>query len=262
MVNSDLIFTTYFTSKPDPQKRSRGTFNLLKRFKTWLRSNKGGARAEKHGVADIDEFDRIQIWYDSLIKVGCHGVIFHDGLSEWFTEKYACEQVSFIPYQLQTQRSLNDERYYCYLNYLRQHPEIQRIIMCDLFDIEFFRNPFELFDDARYDVYCGGDEGEYNNKLVREKMIATFGAPHYESEIKLNAGTAGGNRQQVEKLLVEMTGTFDSLSATGVMDNVNMAVFNKCVYDLFDKSRIMWGRPLNSRFKAYESSGDFAIRHK
>ena len=126
MVNSDLIFTTYFTSKPDPQKRSRGTFNLLKRFKTWLRSNKGGARAEKHGVADIDEFDRIQIWYDSLIKVGCHGVIFHDGLSEWFTEKYACEQVSFIPYQLQTQRSLNDERYYCCLLYTSPSPRDQR----------------------------------------------------------------------------------------------------------------------------------------
>lgn len=54
----------------------------------------------------------------------------------------------------------------------------------------------------------------------------------------------------------------DDLTAKGVLGNVNMAVYNKCVYDIFDKQRIMWGNPLNSRFKAYEASGDFAIRHK
>lgn len=218
--------------------------------------------AEKHGVAGIDDFDRIQIWYDSLLQVGCNGIIFHDNLSDWFIEKWTCPQVKFVKYELSTDRSLNDERYYCYLQYLKDNEHIKRVMLLDLFDVEFFSNPFELFDDSKYDFYCGGDTGEYNDKMNREKMIATFGQPYYETEIKLHAGTCGGNRVELERLLVTMTKTFDDLTNKGNLDNVNMAVFNKCVYDLFDKDRIMWGNPLNSRFKAYEASGNFAIRHK
>ena len=262
MNEPDVVLTTYFTGKPDPQKRSRGRFNFFKRFKTWKRSQKGGATAEKHGVAGIDDFERIQIWYDSLLKVGCKGVIFHDCLSDWFIEKWARPEVEFVRYDLVTERSINDERYYCYLQYLQSNSRIKRAFLLDLFDVEFFRNPFDLIDDDVYDIYCGGDPGEYNDKMNREKMIATYGKPHYESEIKLHAGTCGGNRANLERLLLEMTDTFDSLTAKGTMDNVNMAVFNKCVYDKFSKDRIMWGNPLNSRFKAYEASGNFAIRHK
>jgi len=262
MTSRDVIMTTYFTGKPDPQKRSKRRFNLYKRFKAWRRSKKGGAAVEKSGIAGTDDFDRMAIWYNSLIKVGCHGIIFHDNLSDWFVEKWTCPAVTFVRYDLVTQRSMNDERYYCFLQYLQSNAQIERLFVLDLFDIEFFRNPFDLFDNEKYDLYCGGDAGEYNDKLNRDKMISTFGEPLYEKEIKLNAGTCGGIRQRVEKLLLEMTATFDGLTQNGMLDNVNMAVFNKCVYDLFDKDRIMWGNPLNSRFKAYEASGDFAIRHK
>jgi len=262
MMNPDVIFTTYFTGKPDPQSRSRGRFNYFKKFKTWIRSRRGGAAAEKHGVAAANDFERIRVWYESLIKVGCKGVIFYDHLSEEFVRRWSCPEVEFVHYKLESERSMNDERYYCYLQYLRANQHIENLFVLDLFDIEFFRNPFELFDPEEYDLYCGGDAGEYNNKLVRDKMIAAFGTPFYESEIKLNAGTCGGSRANMEALLVTMTNAFDQLTERGTMENLNMAVFNKCVYDLFDKHRILWGSPLNSRFKAYEASGNFAIRHK
>jgi len=262
MREPDVVFTTYFTGKPDPQNRSRGRFNYFKKFKTYMRSRRGGARAEKSGVPSIDEFDRIEVWYNSLRKVGCKGVIFHDKLSDWFVEKWTCPEIIFVHYDLATRRSVNDERYYCYLQYLRANKHIENVFLVDLFDIEFYSNPFDLFDDEKFDIYIGGDSGEYNDKLNREKMIATFNEPYYESEIKLNAGTCGGRRANVEKLLISITDTFDDLTDKGIMDNVNMAVFNKCAYDLFDKQRIMWGNPLNSRFKAYEATGNFAIRHK
>jgi len=262
MKEPNVVLTTYFTGKPDPQGRSRGRFNYLKRIKTYLKAKRGGADAEKFGVAGIDDFERIQVWYDSLLKVGGKGVIFHDCLSDWFIEKYSRPDIVFERYDLTSERSMNDERYYCYLSYLQRNTHVENAFLLDLFDVEYFRNPFDLIDDSAYDIYCGGDPGEFNDKLNGEKMKATFGKAYYEHEIKLHAGTCGGNRTQLIKLLVRMTETFDDLTDKGIMDNVNMAVYNKCVYDLFSKDRILWGNPLNSRFKAYEASGNFAIRHK
>ncbi|NND90873.1 MAG: hypothetical protein HKN42_08395 [Granulosicoccus sp.] len=258
----NVIFTTYFTGKPDPQSGAKRRRNLFKHLKTWARSRRGGARAELPGLAREDEFERIEVWYDSLLKVGCEAVIFHDRLSEAFTEQWSRPQVQFQHYALKTPRSVNDERYQCYLEYLEAHPDIEGIFMLDLFDIEFFSNPFELFDDARYDIYCGGDAGEYNDKLNRSKMVAAFGDAFYEDRIKLNAGICGGRREPVLELLRTMVAVFDRLSDSGELANLNMAIFNKCVYDLHAPERILYGYPLNSRFKKYERSGNFALRHK
>lgn len=258
----DVIFTTYFTGKPDPQSGAKRKSNLFKHFKTWARSRRGGARAELPGIAREDEYERIEVWYQSLLEVGCEAVIFHDRLSEPFTRQWSRDEVRFERYALKTPRSVNDERYLCYREYLEAHPEIERVFMLDLFDIEFFSNPFDLIDDAQYDIYCGGDAGEYNDKLNRAKMVAAFGQAYHEDKIKLNAGVCGGNRKPVIELLDSMNAVFDGLTQRGELANLNMAIFNKCVYDLFDVPRILYGYPLNSRFKKYERSGNFALRHK
>ncbi|MFK8083155.1 MAG: hypothetical protein AB8B97_22975 [Granulosicoccus sp.] len=261
-MSSDKIFTTYFTGKPDPQSAAKRKGNVFKHFKTWMRSQRGGAQRELPGVAKPDEFIRMELWYDTLINVGCEAVIFHDELSDGFTREHSCQEVAFQHYELRTPRSVNDERYQCYYDYLLAHPEIKRVYMLDLFDIEFFSNPFDLMDDEKYDIYCGGDAGEYNDKLNRAKMTKAFGGAYYEDRIKLNAGVCGGNRAQIMTLLETMITVFDKLTDEGELFNLNMAIFNKCVYDLFDHERILYGYPLNSRFKKYESRGNFALRHK
>lgn len=261
-MTSDVIFTTYFTGKTDPQSVAKRRRNLYKRFKMWMRSRRGGAATEIPGVAQKDEFERIRLWYESLLKVGCRAVIFHDELSPEFTGRWGRPEVQFQHYTLQTNRSLNDERYYCYNSYLQQHPEIERVFMLDLFDIEFYRNPFALLDSDDVDICCGGDAGEYNNKRNGEKMLQAYSTLHYEGRIKLNAGICGGNRETILRLLNRMLEDFESLTARGEMTNLNMAVFNKCVYDLFPHDRILYGYPLNSRFKKYEKHGNFALRHK
>lgn len=261
-MTSEVVLTTYFTVKEDPQARSKRRINVLKHFKTWLKSTKGGARREIPGIAKPDEFRRIKVWYDSLQKVGCHGVIFHDCLSQGFIDRWTNDKVSFQEWELTSPRSVNDERYYCYLKYLEDNPQIERVFLLDLFDVEFYRNPFPLIDDSRYDILSGGDEGIYNDEQNKEKMLAAFGEAHYEQDIKLHAGTCGGSRESIMKLLRAMIVVFDDLTARGQLQNLNMAIYNKCLYDIFDKKRILYGYPLNSRFKMYEGSGDFAIRHK
>lgn len=261
-VASDIVLTTYFTGKPDPQASSKRKTNLIKHAKTWLRSRRGGAVSEIPGVAGPDEFRRIEVWYRSLQAVGCNAVIFHDELSDGFTQQWQNEHVRFEHYALQTPRSVNDERYQCYYQFLERHPEVQRIFMMDLFDIEFFKDPFTLFDDEHFDIYCGGDADQYNNQLNREKMLKAFGEPHYEDQIKLNAGILGGRRDVIMPLLETMMAVFDGLTERGELFNLNMPIFNKCVYDHHNADRIMTGYPLNSRFKKYERTGNFALRHK
>ena len=261
-VGRDVIFTTYFTGKPDPQSGAKRKSNWFKHLKTWARSRRGGARSELPGIAREDEYERIEIWYESLLKVGCEAVIFHDKLSQPFVDKWTRPEVRFERYALKTPRSVNDERYQCYQEYLLANPDIDRIFMLDLFDIEFFSNPFDLIDDEQFDIYCGGDAGEYNDKLNRSKMVAAFGQAYYEDQIKLNAGICGGNRKPVMALMDSMLEVFDNLTERGEIANLNMAIFNKCVYDMFEPARIMYGYPLNSRFKKYERSGNFALRHK
>ena len=262
MVSNDVVFTTYVTGKPDPQTGAKRKRNLFKHFKTWARSRLGGAPAELPGIAGPDEFERIEVWYHSLLRVGCRAVIFHDGLSPAFVDRWSRDEVRFQHYELKTARSVNDERYQCYYEYLQAHPDIERVFMLDLFDIEFFRNPFALLDDSGSDICCGGDAGEYNDKMNRKKMITAFGEACYEDRIKLNAGICGGDRETVMTLLRCMIDVFDGLTRRGELANLNMAIFNKCVYDLHDPSRILYGHRLNSRFKKYERSGNFALRHK
>lgn len=261
-MGQNLILTTYLTSKPDPQAGAKRRTRYLKWLKTRYRSWRGGAAPEQPGIPGPDDFDRIRVWYESIIRVGCRGVIFHDELSPAFVRRWSHPQVRFEPYAPRTPRSLNDERYLCYLDWLKAHPEVERVFLVDLFDVEFFRDPFELMDDQQWDIYCGGDPGEHNDRRNRQKMVQAFGEPLYENEIKLNAGTCGGPRESIVRLLETIVSTLEELTASGKVANLNMAVFNKCVYDLFPKDRILYGRPLNSRFKRYENTGDFAIRHK
>ena len=257
-----VVLTTYLTGKPDPQAAGKKGTDVLKRIKVRFLSWKGGGNVERSGAPKADEFDRMRVWYESLIRTGGRGVIFHDELSAAFVDRWTHPQVEFQLYKPRTPRSINDERYLCYLEWLEAHPEVDRVLVVDLFDVEFFKDPFTVMDDSRYDIYCGGDPGQFNDGLNREKMIEAFGEPWYEKEIKLNAGTCGGQRANMIRLLKAMVDTFDDLTGQGRLANLNMAVYNKCVYDLFENERIMYGTPLNSRFKRYEKAGDFAIRHK
>ncbi len=149
-----VVLTTYLTGKPDPQARSKRRSNVVKRVKTRVRSWRGGVTAEKPGLPRPNDFSLMQVWYESLIRTGCEGVIFHDELSPSFVARWTHSQVQFQR-RLKTPRSVNDERYLCYLEWLEAHQEVERIYLLDLFDVEFFKDPFLLMDDAKYDIYCG-----------------------------------------------------------------------------------------------------------
>jgi hypothetical protein len=225
----NIILTSYFVTRPDPQR----------------------------GVSvNPNDPDLYGGWVNTLEALGLAGVIFadHDLCVDSLN-------VTVMPHELKTGWSTNDERFWAYYDYLTAHKDIDNVFLTDLFDVDFFGNPFGLISDD-YDLYCGcgaGFPGTIgDNRWLINKMKEAYGRVYYPDRVTLNAGVIGGRRGLVRDLIYRM---LDDMLSLGGDKNINMAAFNKNAHDLFAPDRIMVGPPLTSLFKKYEAGG-FAIRHK
>lgn len=229
-----LIFTCYFNGKEDPQ--FPGVRHRAKNF------------------------DAIYLWLKSLTACGLHGVIFTDNLPR--VHAPFVNNVTLVPYRLKTDWTILEERHLCYLEYLDAHPGIDQVVFTDLFDCEFYRDPFPLMTD-QYDLLAGYGGRLHKplagNAWIEAEMARAYGATQYPDRPVLCAGLWGGRRDVVMMVLRAMVKDFGQINPTG---HVDMSVFIKNAYDLFPAERILLGEPFCSKFKRYEISGDFAIRHK
>jgi len=228
----DVILTTYFTTKPDPQ-----------RGKKW----------------DPDSMALMSGWIDSLTSLNLNGVIFHD---EPINGGSINQNVELIQYKQRTNWSCNDERFLCWLEYLKDHDEISRVFLTDLFDVSFYKNPFDVMG-MKHDLYVGCGAGFPrkigDNKWLSKRMLAAYKSVLHADKCTVNAGVIGGRRTVIITLLDYMMIDFERINGE---ENLNMAIFNNAVYDLFFEDRIIIGPPVTSLFKKYETTGNFAIRHK
>ncbi|MCF7910861.1 hypothetical protein K9L16_04270 [Candidatus Pacearchaeota archaeon] len=230
---SNIILTSYFTTKPDPQAKKRKKLYKL-----------------------LNNLDLIYDWVQSIINNNLYGIIFHD--FEW--ELNLSERVIPIKYNLKTKWSINDERFLCYLNYIKEHKNIKNIFMTDLFDVQFYKDPFNLINKD-YDLYIGQNKGILINEnwYLSWGMMRAFKKIYYGNDLDLNAGVIGGSRRNIIKLLEHMISYFNFYNSK---QNINMPVFNRSVYDLFKKEKLLVGFPVSSQFKKFELDGEFAIKHK
>lgn len=233
----NIILTCYFTSRKDPQ---RGTF--------WQ--------------SDNDHL--IDPFVDSLENLNLAAIIFHDNLSEAFIERNTSPNLAFIRYVPKTRLGVNDERFLCWKNYLESHPEIQKVWLTDLFDVRFNKNPFDLITD-RYSLYADRLPVKIKNGMWAKPMKAIYGQIHHGEKNLINAGVVGGKRPQIMALLRAMEidfMTYNNDKVNTVIPEGDIPVFNKCAYDMFIEDEMLLGHPVTSKFKQFETSGDFYIFHK
>lgn len=229
----DIILTNYFTTKNDPQRKSK-------------RPN--------------DNSELVYKWITSLTKLKLNGIIFYDSLSNNFIQKFSNDYIQFIYYEPKTIWSLNDERFLCWYEFLKENTQYKRIITTDLFDVSFNKNPFSIFSN-KYKLFVGSNSGRIisRNSYIRKKMIKLYKTIQHGKNESVNAGVIGGYRENILLLFYRMIEEFQKFN---LKMNMNMCVYNKCVYDLFKREEILIGYPFTSRFKRYEKRGKFAIRHK
>jgi hypothetical protein len=236
-----MVLTTYFTRRRDPQPR-RPEIDPLR------------GMHDKNGRVPVRD-DLILPWWRSVVKNKLSATIFHDGLPDKFISKYKTKKVLFQRVSLGN-RSLNDERFYVYLRFIKEHRDIKKIIMTDLFDVEFFADPFRIIGSS-HQLYTCHERPGYNRTWFDKKYRQVYGTRYNRHPVLYNAGVIGGMRKNIVLLLRKMCDDFNVASA-GI--NANMAVYNRCAQGFF--SRVMSGRPFTSRFYSYERGGDFCIRHK
>lgn len=232
----DVIFTSYFTTEVDPQRR------------VYKRPNR---------------YSYISQWFDSLMALHLRAVIFHDGLDQGFMDRlsHIYHNVSFHRVTSLYGRSTNDARFYAYHNYLKRHPDIRRVLMTDISDVVFQRNPFDLMNLLGDLLYIGTDIDIFPDMLsmpwLSSRLARCFGNysvlegdlhDMMRLAIVYNAGVLGGSRHIAMALLTRITWALDH---TPPDINCNMPAVNYVVHKYFNNITYT-GHPLTSRFLRFQ----------
>ncbi len=243
------VLTTYFTSKKDPQRGDFKDNNADSRVCPFIPS------AEKHGL---------------------NVIIFNDALSEQFKDKWGSNLIEFCNIPLEevsgSSYSVNDLRYFIWKDYIESNSEIEEILLVDLFDVEFWGNPFELIEQMPdIKIFTGGTNNENligKKGHIRAKMRAKYGKVYFGDKMAVGAGTIMGRREPMLTLLNRMVEDFKAplKGKPTKMRNYNMGVFNHALYDLFSDEELLVGYPFTSRFGKREEwdedNNRFYLKHK
>jgi len=244
----NVIFTTYLTKKLGFSQHDSSN------------NRKGGSKP--------DDFKLMKNWYESIIKIlnkNTHAVIFHNECSPLFTKQYETPFLKFEKWEKQHRPSYNDERFYCFLEYLTTNLNIDNAFWVDMFDVVFYDNPFQIIKDD-YQIYCGSEQrskpGSFNWKWVNRKMQREGKLPPLGKEDTIyNAGCCGGHRSKVISLLKYMTTILDTKPKKF---NLNMPIFNHSLRELKQTRgwKVFTGYPLHNVFESNVVKTGTFIKHK
>jgi hypothetical protein len=230
--NKNVIMTTYFCKKKDPQRKN---------------------------YAPCDDFIYIKPWYNSIKRLGLRGIIFHDGMSKKFIKQYETENIRFEYVDSKKfEYSLNDQRFLIYYDYLLKHSEISNVFMTDGNDVKLVKSPF---NNICNNLCVGSEKGKIKtNKWLQTKINILNSNNNLNCEWKnknvniYNAGILGGNRKIVMEFLKEMRNIFIILDKKQKKENLNMSIFNYVMFNNFSNKNILTGEKLHSVFKEYQNN--------
>jgi len=233
----NVILTTYFTSRHDPQTHER---------------------------EDEDDIKYIYPWYASMRILGEHGIIFHDNLSKKFIKRYETDLIKFVRCTL-TNRSMNDERFMIYFRFLLSNP-YSKIFMTDVTDVIVNRSPFSLVS-APYSnsLFVGRDRFNLNGHssymagLVKDYQYLTGNNPddYFANCPMYNAGIIGGSYPTALFLLFKICEELLAMRNERDYD-MNMLVLNYVIHQYFYNTPSV--RLFESPFKDFEISREM-LKH-
>lgn len=206
-----IILTTYFTSKKDPQR------NLYQ---------------------PPDSLDYIKNWYESIISNKLLAVVFYDNLSDDFVSKIQNSHVKFIRCKL-GHRSLNDERFLIYSEFLNLSKEFSFVLFTDINDVIILKNPLPLFISnfnkifiCRDNAFCWG-----SNPWCRKKIseFLELGIKKIEGGFLFspvyNAGVIGGEYKLIKSFIDKVS---EFLRLIPNSSNQNMLIVNLVLYKYYN----------------------------
>lgn len=207
-----------------------------------------------------NNFNLIKDWYNSIVKLNLNAIIFHNECSNEFIKRYQTEKIKFVYYDDFNRISYNDERFYCFRDYLLKNNHIENIFSTDAFDVEILRNPFNFINDD-YELYAGSEK---QNSLMTEnngfnKRMRAYRYTQLTEDYFYNAGISGGSRETIIEFYNYMIKLFDRIHKKY---NSNMVVFNEAILQNKRKWKVYTGYPLHNKFKSRTHDGNIFIKHK
>lgn len=141
--------------------------------------------------------------------------------------------------------------------YLRDHPEIDKVFCVDATDVQMLHDPFPHIQDGK--LYVGDENSVLGSRWMIEHAnhspVNQFVTQNRRTQL-LNCGVVGGSRELVMNLCRDMIGMyFDS----GQKATVDMPIFN---YLCYTKYNVEHGRHITNVFKSYDTTGDSWWAHK
>lgn len=210
-IPENIILTIYYTKHIDPQRiihQKNNNFLYIKKF------------------------------YQSVVKNNMHAIIFHDNLTNEFVQKYANDNIMFMPIPLNIEKygltSMNDIRFMIYLDFLKNNfaKSIKKIIISDVADVEFNANIFDHITENKLYV-CYDRNRTFNHYYLTNRIKLTYLSNNhfvkYMDKKALQAGLFAGNYDQIVQCLNHMKDEFNNIVDKNY--NTNYIVYNHVVYD-------------------------------
>jgi hypothetical protein len=214
---------------------------------------------QRHIFWDCNDANAVNKWYHSAVAVGVERlIVFTDDCTPEFALQYPKALFVKVP-PPDDGLSLNDYRFLLYLSFLKRTREVQKVLMTDLFDVEFFKNPFDAI--TQHDTLYIGSTVPLKEKLMqRMRLGQVLGFECVDKLLEkplLIPGIVGGYAKVIERFLTELCKEL----CENAEFNVNMPCTNKVAW--LGKYKVVTGAPLHTQFKKYETaeSGCY-VRHK
>ena len=214
----------------------------------------------------------VQRWFESIIRIGAHAVIFHDGLTEDFQNRMKSfySHVHFQKAEVGLKgRPPNVYRFYLYHQYLSSHTEIQNVVLTDIRDVTLLNDPFEVMRVIDEYIFMGIGKPFYESSWSYDWVNGLLKKCHSlknDSEtmcVKLhpfiNAGVMGGRRPAMLNFLTKVTQYLDEAPHK---KNCNMATIALVNQKHFHENSFS-GYPFQSAFGCgLPGPHGLAIKHK
>ena len=201
MNHTTMVLTSWFTYAPDPQRYVIVPKKINYIFNLYVTAT----------------FYRVPV------------IVFHDSLSQTFTDQYSNTWVSFKRVTPDKSYSINDFRFIVYENFLRKH-KIDFVLMIDASDVFFNENPFPYIINNKQKLLASHDSGTFHKKSWNVENCYGASATSWSGKSlpMYNAGVWGGRSEIVQCVLKCISRQL--MGPLRRKGNCNMPAYNWCIH--------------------------------
>ena len=203
-------------------------------------------------------------WYNSVVRLGLKGIIFHDDLSSNFIANFP--KMKFIKVSSSGNLQLSKYRWLIYFDFLKKN-NVKNIFFTDVMDCVVIKDPFIQKEYNNHSFFCGDEDKPFDKWFIEAASAPIRNLPYFEEVLKsnqekklLNCGIVGGSWAIMITFLNLMFKTIDLIKHREDQVVGDMPIFNYVAHKYF--TDIIHGFPVNSVFNNFETRNDVWFIHK